>query len=451
MSGYRRMVWTEGMLLGPHHFQQMERHLLGEMNHRLGVALPWAWGVRRLLVDEEALANGRFNVLELDAILPDGTVIRLPAIDPVPVGRDLSTAFTADRARLDVFLAIPEERPGTPRVRAAGEPGAVDSPFRSESVRLADENAPGSDSDIAVARANVRVLLAGESLDGYNTLRIAQIERSSAGTIQRSRDWAPPSLSIEAAGPVPSVLRFVLESLSAKSDVLKVQTRQVGGKVQYGTSDVMLFWQVHTVNSFIPVMAHYQRTPQAHPFELYLVMAQLLGGLCTFAAERRPREIPPYEHENVGGTFRKLESLFRELIEISEVSRHERVPLTKVGDAMLKGEVADDRLFQDGYKWFLSASGPLAEDRIREELPGKITIGSTHNVEFLVRQALRGVAVTYTALPSSDFPIRSGHVYFRLETHGETWDTVKEARAISIYLRGSELKELSFELIVTQA
>lgn len=451
MSGYRRMVWTEGMLLGPHHFQQMERHLLGEMEHRLDLALPWSWGVRRLVVDEEALANGRFNVLELEAILSDGSAVRLPAIDPVPVGRDLSVAFTADRARLDVYLAIPEERPGTARVRPGKEGGAVDSRFRAETVRLADENAPGSDSEVAVAKANVRVLLSGESLDGYSTLRIAQLERSSAGTIQRARDWAPPALSIEAAGPAPSVLRFFLESLSAKSDVLKVQTRQVGGKVQYGTSDVMLFWQVHTVNSFIPVMAHYQRTQQSHPYELYLVMAQLLGGLCTFAAERRPRDIPPYEHENLGATFRKLESLFRELIEISEVSRHERIPLAKVGDAMLKGEVSDDRLFQEGYKWFLSVSGPMAEDRIREELPGKITIGSSHNVEFLVRQALRGVSVAYTALPSSDFPIRSGHVYFRLESHGETWETVKEARAISIYLRGPELKELSFELIVTQA
>src|SRR5262245_6165657 len=148
MSGYRRMVWTEGMLLGPHHFQQMERHLLGEMEHRLDLALPWSWGVRRLVVDEEALANGRFNVLELEAILPDGSAVRLPAIDPVPVGRDLSVAFTADRARLDVYLAIPEERPGTARVRPGKEGGAVDSRFRSETVRLADENAPGSDSEV---------------------------------------------------------------------------------------------------------------------------------------------------------------------------------------------------------------------------------------------------------------------------------------------------------------
>lgn len=450
MNGYRRVVWNEGMPLSPHHFQQQERNVFGEMAYRLSLSLPHAYGLRRLVIDEEALGNGKLNVLELDAVLPDGTVLRTPAIDPVPIGRDLSAAFTADRAKLDVHLALPEERPGTARVRAPGGGGAVDSRFRSETVRLADENAPASETEVAIARANVRLLLSGESLDGYQTLKVAQLERSSAGSIIRSRDWSPPALSLEAAGPVPAVLRSVLESLSAKSDTLKVQTRQVGGKVQYGTSDVMLFWQVHTVNSWIPVMAHYQRTPQAHPYELYCALAQLLGGLCTFASDRSPRDIPPYEHDNLGGTFRGMEAIFRQLIEISEVSRHERIPLARVSDALLKGEVGDDRLFQEGHKWFLSVSGPLAEERIREELPGKITIGSAHNVEFLVRQALRGVPVTYTALPSSDFPIRSGHVYFRLESHGETWDTIREARAISLYLRGSELKELTFELIVTQ-
>ena len=110
MTGYRRMVWTEGMPLSPHHFQQMERHLLGEGSHRLAVSMPWSFGVRRLVIDEEALGNGRFNVLELEAILADGTALRLPVVDPVPVGRDLTTAFGADRARLDVYLAIPPPR-----------------------------------------------------------------------------------------------------------------------------------------------------------------------------------------------------------------------------------------------------------------------------------------------------------------------------------------------------
>lgn len=450
MSGYRRMVWTEGMLLGPHHFQQAERHLLGEIRHRLDLALPYSWGIRRLAIDEDALGNGQFHLLELDAILPDGTSIRLPDIDPVPTGRDVKAAFGADRAELDVYLALPDDRPGLPHCRPAEDSNASESRFRSESLRIQDENAPGSEADVAVAHPNVRLLLSGESRDGFTVLPIARLRRSTEGALIRDPNWAPPSLSVEAAGPVAGILRAFLEALSAKSDTLKIQTRQAGGKVQYGTSDVMLFWQVHTVNSAIPLLAHFQRDPSVHPVDVYLAVAELLGSLCTFAEDRHPREIPPYEHGDIGGTFRGLERIFRSLIEISDVSRHERVALNRTDDATLKGDITDERILGAGYQWFLAVHGPLTEDRIREELPGKVTIGSPHNVEFLVRQALRGVGITYTAIPSSDFPIKSGHVYFRLENHGETWDTVKESRGIAIYLRGTELRELTFELIVTQ-
>ncbi|HMB69658.1 MAG TPA: type VI secretion system baseplate subunit TssK, partial [bacterium] len=368
----------------------------------------------------------------------------------VPTGRDLGDAFGADRSSLDVYLALPDDRPGTPRCRPSESDRTSESRFRSEAIRLQDENQPGSEAEVVVAHPNARLAFTGESLDGHTVLPIARIKRSTEGALIRDPDWAPPSLSLQAAGPATSILRTVLESLSAKSDTLKIQTRQAGGKVQYGTSDVMLFWQVHTVNSAIPLMSHFQRTPDTHPLDVYLAMVELLGSLCTFAEDRHPREIPPYRHEDLGGTFRELEAMFRSLIEISDVSRHERVALSQVNDSQLQGEITDERLLGPGYQWFLAAHGALTEDRIRDEVPGKVSIGSAHNVEFLVRQALRGVGLTYTAIPSSDFPIKSGYVYFRLDTHDETWETIKEARSIAIYLRGAELKGLSFELIVTQ-
>ena len=97
MAGFHRIVWNEGMLLGPQHFQQAERHLLGEMGYRLGLARSHAHGVRRIEIDRDALANGHFQLLELEALLTDGTAIRLPEVDAVPEGRDLSQAFGAER------------------------------------------------------------------------------------------------------------------------------------------------------------------------------------------------------------------------------------------------------------------------------------------------------------------------------------------------------------------
>ena len=452
MSGYHRVVWSEGMLLGPHHFQQAERHLLGEMDYRFHVAVPFAWGVRRIAIDEDALRNRRFQLRELEAVLPDGAAVRLPGIDPVPTGRDLESAFGPERSSLDVFLALPDNRPGIPRTRLPGTDGVTDSRYVSEGLPLHDENAPGPETEVLVARQNLHILVSGESLDGFTTLPIARLKKTEAGLPFLDPDFAPPSLSIQAAGPVPGIVVSVLENLSAKADVLASQTRQGGSKVQFGTSDVLLFWQLHTVNAVIPVLAHYRNHPDMHPVHPYLALARLAGALCTFASDRRAREVPGYDHENLGRTFRALEKMVRELSEISAPTRFDRVHLEKTEDgALLKGDVVDQRLFGSGYHWYLAVTGNLAEDRIRTEVPAKVTIGASHNVEFLVRMALRGVPVTHTAVPPNDFPIKAGHVYFRLENHGETWDTIAEARSIALYLQGAELKGLSYELIAMEA
>ena len=101
-----------------------------------------------------------------------------------------------------------------------------------------------------------------------------------------------------------------------------------------------------------------------------------------------------------------------------------------------------------GSQWYLSVAGDLPEEKIREGLPGKITIGSTHNIEFLVRQALRGVAITYTGVPPRDFPAQGRTLLFQGGESSETWETIVESRSIAMVLRGSELKSLNFELLV---
>ncbi len=49
-----------------------------------------------------------FMLLELEAVLPDGCIVRAPSADPLPPSRQFSEYFGADRTVLEVFLAIVE-------------------------------------------------------------------------------------------------------------------------------------------------------------------------------------------------------------------------------------------------------------------------------------------------------------------------------------------------------
>jgi type VI secretion system protein ImpJ len=448
MSRAHRIVWNTGMFLSSHHFQQWDRFLQDELRFRRSAGLTHSWGVARCEFDGETLANGRLDLRELEAILPDGTVVRCPAVDPVPTGRLLEDVFGADRDRLEVYLGLPVTRPGVPRCRLPGQPETAASPLGAAAVRVEDENEPGTELEMLVAHQNLRLLLGGENREGYTTLQLAEIERGKDGRFRLRADYAPPSLCLGAAGPAGEVLRGLVEALAAKSTALGAQTRQrSGGIVEFGSSDVGNFWLLHTVNTFLPELAHEEATPQNHPEAAYLALARLAGALCTFGVGRHPRDIPPYRHEHLGETFRALEGQIRELLETVMPSRFTSLELERQDEAMLVGSIRDANLLESGVHWYLAVNGDLPEARVRDEVPVQVLVGSPHNIEFLVRTATPGVRMTHVAVPPRDFPLKAGHTYFSLETHGEAWDTVGESRAVALYLGGPELRALHYELI----
>ena len=448
MNGYNRIAWNEGMFLGPHHFQQWDRFTSASRWYDQDTRQPHAWGVRKLSFDAEALENRRLVPTRLEAVLPDGTVVRAPTVDPLPPGRQLDDHFTADLERLEVHLALPECRSGVPVCRPAGQQATVESPYRTEAVEVDDQNNPGKTLEVMVARQNLRLLLSGENLDGHVTLKLAEIVRGPDAKVLLAMDFAPAALSLEAAGQAELQLRSVLEALTAKSSALSEQTRQRGGgMVEFGSGDVGNFWLLHTVNSFIPLLADLQRTPGTHPLVLYRQLAQLAGALCTFGVDRHPRDIPAYSHENLGDTLGGLERMIRELLETVMPSRFTNLPLVQRDETMLVGECADARVLDGDLHWYLSVTGDMAEARIRDEAPSQIIIGTPHNIDFLVRTATPGITLVHTAVPPRDFPLKAGHTYFKLEADEETWETLRESRAIAVYLGGHELRTCTYQLI----
>ena len=448
MSRDNRIVWNEGLFLGPHHFQQWDRFAAGEDRFRQETFASHAWGVCSWELDTEALDNKRLKLLKLEAILPDGSLVRAPAVDPIPAGRQLEEYFTTDLNHLEVFLAIPDQRAGVPLCRAPGQAGVVESRLVSAAVQVEDLNNPGKEMEIVVAHQNLKLLVSGENLDGYITLKLAEIERGQDTKFLLSNRYAPPCLSIGASPFLAETLVSILEALISKSTALASQTRQRGqGMVEFGSSDVGNFWLLHTANSFIPLLADHERTPGRHPHAVYVTLAQLAGALCTFGADRHPREVPAYDHADPGASFAGVAALIRKLLETVMPSRFAGVSLESRDEKMRVGEIGDKTLLEGGHDWYLSVRGEMPEARIRDEVPSQVIIGSPHNVDFLVQTANPGVVLSHVPVPPRDFPLKSGCTYFKLEATGETWESVREARAIAIYLGGPELRKCSFELI----
>src|SRR6185295_9894839 len=97
MKYLSRVVWSEGMYLGPHHFQTQSRYF--EDSIRFAATSLWyePWGLVGAQLDAEALKNGTVALVHARGIFSDGLAFHMPESDPLPEPRNITELFPAVR------------------------------------------------------------------------------------------------------------------------------------------------------------------------------------------------------------------------------------------------------------------------------------------------------------------------------------------------------------------
>ena len=108
MSWRAKVVWSSGMFLQPHHFQQETRYLERLVDARARCISPFAWGFSELELDEGLLALGKIGLTRASGMLPDGTPFSMPQLDPLPA----PLAIAPDVKGELIYLALPLQREG---------------------------------------------------------------------------------------------------------------------------------------------------------------------------------------------------------------------------------------------------------------------------------------------------------------------------------------------------
>jgi type VI secretion system protein ImpJ len=217
----KRVIWYEGMTLDPHPFQQWDRYQQGHLTARLRAVSRYDWGVTRLEIDRERLANGEFVLLRCSGVMPDGMLFELPEADPLPLPRNVQEAFPATRDRLPAFLVIPAERKTGGNYLLQGAGNRRETRFTAETVGVADENTGADERTVEVARANFEVRLGDPPLEAYVALQVAEIGRDPSGTFRLEEPFVPTCLRLSAAPWLTAFGRRVLELLVARSSALR--------------------------------------------------------------------------------------------------------------------------------------------------------------------------------------------------------------------------------------
>jgi type VI secretion system protein ImpJ len=440
MDRDQKVVWSEGMFLSPHHFQHWDRFQERNLSKLLGSITRFGWGITRIDIDTEALANGTVALLGLHGVMPDGLVIEIPETDPSPEIRPIGELFPSSLDHLDVYLGIPAEQPDAANCRTEEGGEARSIRYTASYIKVADFNTGGNVREIAVASKNVRLLFSGEEMSGAVTLKIAELARTAGGNIALRETYIPPCLTIAASGYLMRLIRGLGELLAAKRSALAGQRNDDPGAL-----DMIRLLLLQALNRAIPVLSHYSHTGKVHPEALYLTLASLAGELTTMSPDQNPRDLPLYQHHDLTKTFRELELRIRSLVEGVTPTRHIVIPLEKSRENTLVGRIADERLLESS-QFYLGVTGNLPEEQVREWLPRRVKAGAPLDLEALVTTALPGLKLSYTPRPPASLSAKVGHQYFRLENQGTLWESICRSHAVAFYLP-TDLNGLTLELL----
>lgn len=439
--------WKEGMLLLPQHLQALRGFVLGRAESAGLTAGVRRYGVRSASLE---LTSESIGAASIDAVLPDGTVVRAPEECSVP-SHAIAEAFArAEGGRLDVWLGVPRERAG---VSVVATDDHRTGRYRVETLDVRDEVDAGLDSQrtIEVRRLNARLFVGAEDRDGYECLRIARIARRGDLDPEPVLDptFVPPLLEISASSALAGRLNEVATALREKNASLadEVASRPFSFALQTGADPESIF-KLSATNTHVARLEQLVGTRGVHPFDVYLELCQLAGALAIFTAERRAPRIPPYDHEDLGPCFdvairsamSMLDASVRRFYEVAEFRAEEgaRRPVCRVQPLWLEA----------GSEMYL---GVRTEDHAPEALDAAIgqaikLFGAGDEASNL---AVAGIRLDRQVRVPAALPENAGVHYFRLDreaTATPRWSAFEDAKAVELVTAGPPLQGASFSL-----
>src|SRR3990167_1250710 len=220
-----KVVWQEGMLLRPQHFQQNDRYHDYQLKTRTQKLDSYSWGFFELEIDRQFLNMGKLVVSKASGILPDGTLFDIGA-EREPLALDVPP----NTGNTPVYLALPLVT-GNHIESRRPEQQDVLARFTAFDEEIADSNAGDSaSSQVSCGRPDFRLLLGEQQSDqAYVKLQLCDVlDTTPDGVISIDPEFIPTYVNFQASGYLLSCLKEVISMLAHRGDILAERIRATG-------------------------------------------------------------------------------------------------------------------------------------------------------------------------------------------------------------------------------
>ncbi len=433
MKSPLRVVWSEGMLLGPQHLQLQDRFHEASTDARVSTLSPGAWGVAEAAFDTAALAAGQLRLVRFTGVMPDGLVVAFEEGDAgAPPARAIAELFPAAAKSLEVTLAVPRAREGVPTFGETA--GPTGSRFLVSTVNATDGSAEGEPVVVPVARPNAVLLVGNEARPDHETLRLGEIVRSPSGQLALDPAALPPLLRIAASPDLMRRVREVLARAIAKQrELVETHRHRDLASGEIAGPDLARLLQLLALNRHIPVLANVAEQGDLSAQAAYLALASLAGELDTFFPDGDPTQYPRFAHDQPRAAFDPVLARLATLLGGLASAQFVQIALEQRPGGIHVARLADDRVLKGG-QLFLLVKAELPEAQTAEQVPRLCKIASVSDIQALLGAAAPGLQVQLVHRPPPQLPIRPGALYFSIAKGERYWERIASTRALAVYL-----------------
>ncbi|SHN36647.1 type VI secretion system baseplate subunit TssK [Rhizobacter sp. OV335] len=428
MSWRAKVVWSSGMFLQPHHFQQETRYIERLVDARTRCVTPFAWGFSELEIDEGLLSLGKLGLTRAAGLLPDGTPFSMPLLDPLPPPIEVPSDVKGEL----IYLALPLQRQGLNEVDFSGTDELCRFEAAEENVR---DNTDASDepATIQTGRLRMRFVRAKEATEAYALLGIAFVaERRSDGQVTLERSYIPPQVAIEATAQLSASASLLHGLILQRAQALAGRMGQLG----HGVSELADFLMLQTLNRNEPIFSQHTAVPNAHPKELHRDCLRLAGDLATLASStRRPPEFPPYRHDDLNACFAPVFAELRRMLTAVLEQNALQIELVDRTHGVRTAVVNDLELVRTG-SFVLAVNAQVPGEQLRQRFPAQTKIGPVDKIRDLVNLQLPGIGLRSLPVAPRQLPFHAGYFYFELDRSGELWKAITVNGHVAMHIAG---------------
>ena len=389
-----RVLWTEGMLLTPQHFQQQDRFVDYLIQGKYALLQKYFWGVKAIKFSQESLLIGKIRLLSCMAVFPNGVFYNAPDIDSLPIDVQIKKTMVEQT----VYLEISSHKT---------------SPYTSISCNvLSIEKNKQNPMRLSLGQLTARLLVKNNLKSNRLALPIARIKAvDSKGSVILSKHFIPPCLdyriSVELNNYLERLGFIIKKSLKNYIHRAKYNSDSIFNKAQTG----MLVQSLNRFNVFLQVANNIM----IHPSQLYFNLMNFLSDLTLHdTSENYFIENHSYQHNQLDLMFYPIFEKIFKLLERILRTRAIRTPLILKEKNIWVSEKPIPSL--NSIKTLILSVHSLTNlKKIKEIIIREIRIAFLNDIYHLICHALHGISITFLKNLPIDLIRDENTIYFALE------------------------------------